>query len=190
MTAPIKKPKRRNASNTKANILAAAKQAFSEHGYAQAGIRDIATLAGITSPMLLRYFGSKAGLFEAALIDALPIEEIFSEGRNKFGEHLTSLFLDAKLDPQSPSMIVLSTGHTDARDIATRVTEERVIGPLAKWLGPPDAHTRALNIVMLGMGFVLCTRQLPLMPLRKGVDKKLAKWYAQTIQAIVDRSSK
>lgn len=188
MTAPTKKPKRRNAPNTKANILAAAKQAFAEHGYGQAGIRDIASIAGISSPMLLRYFGSKAGLFEAALIDAMPMEDVIGQSRDKFGEHLTSLFLNAKLELLPPSMIALSTGHMDARDIATQVTEERVIAPLAKWLGPPDARTRAIEILLLSMGFVLCTRQLPLMPLRKGVDKKFAKWLAQSIQAIVDQS--
>ena len=41
---------------------------------------------------------------------------------------------------------------------------------------------------MLAMGFVLCTRQFPLMPARKGIDKKMARWLAQSIQAIVDQS--
>jgi AcrR family transcriptional regulator len=188
MSAPIKKPKRRNALQTKANILAAAQQAFAEHGYAQTGIRDIAALADISSPLLLRYFGSKAGLFEAALIDAMQVEELFGAARDKFGEHLTNLFMDAKLDIKPPSIIALSTGHVDARDIATRVTDVHVIEPLAKWLGPPDARARALQIVIIAMGFVLCTRQFPLMPTRKGIDKKLAKWFAQTVQAIVDQS--
>jgi hypothetical protein len=40
---------------------------------------------------------------------------------------------------------------------------------------------------MLAMGFVLFTRQFPLVRAGKGVDKKLAKWFAQTLQAIVDQ---
>jgi AcrR family transcriptional regulator len=187
MSVQAKQPKRRNAPKTKAAILSAAQTAFAEHGYAQTGIRDIAALADISSPLLLRYFGSKAGLFEAALIDAVQVEELFDVDRSKFGEHLTSLFMDAKLDIKPPSIIALSTGHADARDIATRVTNEQVIAPLAKWLGPPDARTRALQIVMIAMGFVLCTRQFPLMPARKGIDKKLAKWFAKTVQAVVDQ---
>jgi AcrR family transcriptional regulator len=183
-----KKPKRRNAPQTKAKILAAAQQAFAEHGYAQAGIRDIAALAGISSPLLLRYFGSKSGLFEAALVEAMRVETLFEERRDRFGEHLIGLFMDAAVDIKAPSILALSTGHADARDIATRVTGRHVIEPLAKWLGPPDAHARALEIVMLAMGFVICTRLYPFVPARKGVDKKLVEWFAQTLQAIVDQS--
>jgi AcrR family transcriptional regulator len=184
----LKKPKRRNAPRTKAKILTAAQKSFSEHGYAQVGIRDIATIADVSSPLLLRYFGSKAGLFEAALIDAMRMDALFELGRDHFGEHLTRLFLDPDLDIKPPSLVALSIGDADAREIATRVTEEHVLTPLAKWLGPPDARVRALEIILLSMGFVLYTRQLPLMSVTKGVDKKMAKWFAQTVQAIVDQS--
>jgi AcrR family transcriptional regulator len=188
MTAPKKKPKRRNAPKTRAKILAAAQKAFAAHGYAQAGIRDIAEMAGISSPMLLRYFGSKAGLFEAALIGSMPLDDVLRTNRNKLGELLVSQFVDADLELLSPSIIALSTGHADARDIATRITEAHVVEPLAKWLGPPDARARALKIIMLAMGFLICTRQLPLMSVQDGVDKKLAAWFAQTLQAIVDQT--
>jgi AcrR family transcriptional regulator len=186
MKSPTKKRKHRNAPKTKAKILAAAQRAFSQHGYAQAGIRDIAAMAGISSPLLLRYFGSKAGLFEAALVDAMRVEELFEKRRDMFGEHLASLFLDAKLDIKPPSILALSTGDPGARDIATRVTQRHVIDPLSEWLGPPDARVRALEIVILALGFVLCTRQFRLTPRRKGVDRKLARWLAQSLQAIVD----
>ena len=180
-------PKRRNAPKTKVRILAAAQQAFSELGYSQAGIREIAAIAGISSPMLLRYFGSKAGLFEAALTEATRLERIFEQGREGFGEHLTRLLLDVDLDIKAPAMVALSTGDPEARAIATRVTQEHVIAPLAQWLGPPEAHARAVQITMICMGFVTYTRQHPLTQGAKGVDKKLAKWLAQALQAIVDQ---
>jgi len=179
--------KPRNAVKTKARILAAAQQVFSQQGYGEAGIREIAAVADTTSPMLLRYFGSKAGLFEAALIQAMQTRQLFEGDRAKFGEHLAVLFLDTSLDIKAPSLIALSTGHAAARDIATRVTRAQVVEPLAKWLGEPNGRTRALQIIMLAMGFVLFTRQFPLVPKRKGIDKKLAKWLAQTVQTIVDK---
>src|SRR5260370_7596405 len=101
------KPKRRNAPKTKAKILVAAQQAFSAHGYSQAGIRDVAAIAGISSPMLLHYFGSKAGLFEAALIDTVHVETLFHQKRNRFGEHLASLFLHTSVDINPPSSLPL-----------------------------------------------------------------------------------
>lgn len=184
---PATPPQRRNAPETKAKILAAAQQAFAELGYAQAGIRDIAAIAGISSTLLPRYYGTKASLFEAALADAIRAEELVGLGRPQFGERLAALLLDRRVDLKPPSMVALSTGDSEAREIATRMIDERVLKPLAKWLGPPDARLRAVEITLLGMGFVLFTRQFPLLP-GKGADRQLAAWFAQTVQAIVDRS--
>ncbi|MDB5968670.1 MAG: TetR/AcrR family transcriptional regulator [Hydrocarboniphaga sp.] len=181
-------PKRRNAPQTKAKILAAAQQAFSEHGYSQSGIRDIAAIADVSSTLLLRYYGSKTALFEAALIDAMPLTGLLAgTERERFGEVLAATFMNPDLDIKPPSIIALSTGDADARDIATRVTAEHIIAPLAKWLGPPDAQVRALEIVMLSISFVLFSRQFPLIPARRGADKKLAAWLATTIQSIVNQ---
>jgi AcrR family transcriptional regulator len=180
------KPKRRNAPKTKAKILDAAQQAFAETGYAQTGIRDIAAIADVSSTLLLRYYGSKAGLFEAALLDAMRVAPLFAMRREHFGEHIAANVLNTNVDIKPPSMIALSTGDADAREIAARVTREHVVAPLAKWLGPPDANARAAEIVILAIGFALFTRQIPLAV--GGGEKKLAKWFAQTIQSIVDRT--
>ena len=138
--------------------------------------------------MLLRYYGSKASLFEAALVDVMQVEGLFTGGRERFGERLTALFLDQSVDIKAPSMIALATGHADAREIATHATQKHVLEPLARWLGPPDARTRSLQIIMLAMGFVLFTRQFPLVPSRRA-DAALAEWFAQTMQSVVDQSA-
>ena len=85
-------PRRRNARLTRAQILAAAQQAFSTVGYSQAGIRDIAEMVGVSSTILLRYFGSKAGLFEAALLDILDIGLMIPEDRSRFGRRIANLW--------------------------------------------------------------------------------------------------
>src|SRR3546814_3955666 len=101
-------PKRRNAIQTKAKILAAAQQAFSETGYSQSGIRDIAAIADVSSTLLLRYYGSKTALFEAALIEAMPIADLLATPElSRFGEVLARAFLDTRLDIKPPSIIVL-----------------------------------------------------------------------------------
>lgn len=180
-------PKRRNAVKTKAEILAAAQQAFAGEGYSQTGMRDIAALAGVSSPMLHRYFGTKASLFEAALIETIRVEGLFGVNREHFGELLTTIFLDASAELHGPSIVALATSHRDGRNIATAATKTYVIEPLAAWLGPPDAEARAFQIVMLGMGFVLCSRQLPLLPTDDGSADTVSSWFARTVQAIVDQ---
>jgi AcrR family transcriptional regulator len=168
--------------------LVAAQKAFSQLGYARTGIRDIAAIADVSSTLLLRYFGSKAGLFEAALIDAMRTEEALKIGKEGLGEQLAKLFLNTDLEITQPSMIALSMNDPDARDILARVIEEYGLAPLAKWLGPTDARARALQIILLATAFVLYTRQLPQLFSARGMDKKLAKWFAQSVQEIVDQS--
>ena len=51
---------------TRRAILDAARGIFASHGYAQTTIRAVAAEAGIDASMVMRYFGSKAGLFAAA----------------------------------------------------------------------------------------------------------------------------
>src|SRR3546814_15211451 len=65
-------PKRRNAIQTKAKILAAAQQAFSETGYSQSGLRDIAAIAEVSPPLRLPYSGSNTATFQAAPTEDNP----------------------------------------------------------------------------------------------------------------------
>lgn len=48
-------------------MLRAAGEAFATHGFHGASMDEIAAAAGITKPMLYRYFGSKEGLYAAYL---------------------------------------------------------------------------------------------------------------------------
>lgn len=181
-------PRRRNAGQTRTRILAAAKSVFSEHGYAHAGIRKIAAMADVSSTLLIRYFGSKAGLFEAALVDATRMGDLLQHGKEGFGDYLVRLLLNAELEITPPSMIALATHDPEAREITTRVIEEHVLPPLAAWLGAPDARARAMQIMLLSTGFVQYTRQLPKLFVARGAGKKLAKWFSQSVQEIVDHS--
>ena len=171
-----------------AKILAAAEDAFSELGYSQAGIRDIASRAGITSPMLLHYFGSKIGLFEAALVEAMSNKDYLDFARGDFGRNLMSFFSNPDLQIRPPSMIVLSTGDAEAREVTARTLEEHSVLPLAEWLGPPDGYQRAIQITMLALSYVLFTRQVPLVPLGSDAGEGLVQWMAESIQRIVDQA--
>lgn len=184
--APVRK---RDASATKARILAAAQEAFATLGYSQAGIREIAAMAGTSSTLLIRYFGSKAGLFEAALAEAMRGDDIFSTPRESFGRHLAELFTRPDIEIRPPAMIALAAGDPQAAAITARVAEELAIGPMAAWLGGADARTRAVQIFMLATSFVLYTRQVPVMPVERGVDPAMTAWLARSLQTIIDGPS-
>jgi AcrR family transcriptional regulator len=178
---PRHKP--RNASRTKARIIEAAQQLFAAHGYAQAGIREIATLAGVAVSLVPQHFGSKARLFEAALIAAIETSTALDGPRNHLGRSLVDQVLNSS-DMRLPRIVVLSIGNTEAREIVGRVTRERILAGLAHYLGPPDAANRAIEIVMQLTGFLIYGRELPLGQVSARTRNNLAR----LLQAIVDES--
>ena len=67
-------PTRRSADEVQRVILDAARELFASKGYAGTSIRDIAERAGVYGPMIYRRAGSKAGLFENAVLE--PFNEV------------------------------------------------------------------------------------------------------------------
>jgi AcrR family transcriptional regulator len=68
---------RRGSSEVRSLLLDAARSLFAAKGYAGAATRDIALEAGVSEALLFRHFGTKAQLFERAVID--PINEFISD---------------------------------------------------------------------------------------------------------------
>jgi AcrR family transcriptional regulator len=64
---PVKARQRRNADATRAKILQAALDEFGERGLPAASTDDIARRSGVNKRMIYYYFGSKDGLYLAAL---------------------------------------------------------------------------------------------------------------------------
>lgn len=59
-------PRPRNAAETRADILAAARQRFGADGYERTTLRAVAADVGVDAALVIRYFGSKQDLFAAA----------------------------------------------------------------------------------------------------------------------------
>lgn len=177
-----------DAVATRARILLTAKQVFSKRGYSECGVRDIAGELGLSATILLRYYGSKAGLFEAALRDALRSEPVFPP-RDQYGAFIAGRLTDPDHDMNPHAMCVLATAHEEAREIAARVLQELAVAPMAAWLGSPDAEARARQILALCSGFVLYTFQLTVAAGHPRVDAAMVSWLTQSVQRIVDEAS-
>lgn len=186
----MEKPKtvrRRNPEKTRARLIEVAQKAFSERGYAQTGLRDIAKLADVSSSLPVLYFGTKAGLFEAALENGLDMRKIVSGDKTDFGKRLVQAVLDTHTPIVVPAMIALSIGDDEASVVASRFAREHIIKPMAKWLGAPQGRARAYLILMISTGFVIYNRHV-LVDDGKGGGALVTRWLENAIQAIVDGS--
>ena len=66
---PRGRPPGDTAARTKQALLKSARQVFAEYGYHGATIAEITRRAEVSTPVLYHHFGSKAGLFNAAIAE-------------------------------------------------------------------------------------------------------------------------
>jgi AcrR family transcriptional regulator len=84
----------RRSDATRAAILHAARERFAADGYERATIRAIARDARIDPSMVMRYFGSKEGLFAAAVSFDLRLPDLGAVPREEAGRMLAGHFVD------------------------------------------------------------------------------------------------
>ena len=100
--------KTRHSSDTKAEILAAARTRFAAEGYRSASIRAVARDVGVDAALVVRYFGSKPGLFAAATAIDLRIPDLTGVPTGAHGHRLVEHVL-SRWDATTPEGQVLLT---------------------------------------------------------------------------------
>ena len=101
MTSPAPTGRRRGrrggGEDTRAALLAAAREVFAEQGYQGATVRAIAARAGVDAAMVNHWFGGKQGLFAAIIelpFDPLDlIEHVLTGDRELLAERLIRTFV-------------------------------------------------------------------------------------------------
>lgn len=178
-------PRKRDASAARARILAAAQAAFATTGYSHTGIREIAAAAGTSSTLLLRYFGSKAGLFEAALHDAIAIDELVAMTPDEMARTLARTLREETDSARPMLMMAMASGEPEAAAIIVRIFTERSLLPMADYLGGEDGQVRALELAMLAIGYVFFMKHLPLPALSTARSETLDAWFTRAVLDVV-----
>jgi AcrR family transcriptional regulator len=82
----------RNAASTRAEILSAARVRFGAEGYERTTVRSVAADVGIDPALVIRYFGSKDGLFAAAAEFTLDLPDLTAARPDALAEILLPRF--------------------------------------------------------------------------------------------------
>jgi AcrR family transcriptional regulator len=170
---------------TAETILRAAQALFASRGYTTTGVREVAAAAGVNSALVRRYFGSKEGLLRAAVEEFLIIDVFFEGDRADFGMRSLRLLQQAETLPNPVAMMILATADPTARVLCANLLHERIIEPLAAWLGGPDALARAGQLNLLWVGFMVARQILPTRPVHD-FEAATFRWLAETTQMIAD----
>lgn len=178
---------RRDAEATRTRILREAVSAFSTLGYAATGVRQICEAAGVNQALVNRYFGSKLGLFRAAIDATLDVTIITSLGREHLAEKLAETFTTARAEAPNPlPMMMFAAADPEAQRIAQGELESRVLDPLASFLGGPDARLKASRLVAIAAGFFTYRILYPLTALSEAPEEAQRRWLAEAFATALD----
>ena len=172
----------RRSDRTRATILEAARRRFGRDGYERATIRAIAADAGIDPSMVMRYFGSKQGLFAAAAEIDLGLPDLRGAPRSRLGERLIGHFLSrwegVSAGPLSPppgpggeqghvdeALLVLLRAAVTNEDAAERMRAMLLdqVGSVVVAVAPdlPEARAGMVDSQILGLAFCRLVLRLP-----------------------------
>jgi AcrR family transcriptional regulator len=183
----MKKTRQQTMEENRARLIAAARQAFAEKGYAAASMDELTAEAGLTRGALYHNFGDKRGLF-AAVVDQID-SEIAGRAQQVAAEAAdgwTGLLLEAEtymklaLVPEV-QRIVLRDGPAVLGDPshwpsqssclqATRKTVEHLIADGVLQPVDPEAAARLLTGAALNAALWIAASEKPEVVLPKAVD--------------------
>lgn len=189
--------RRRDASATRSALLQAAHGRFIRLGYERTTLRDVAADAGVNIALVKRYFGSKEGLFKAALAatprflgpdgnapaDLAELAETLAAQFSphawpEFGEHPVLMLL------RDPGDAELGELRRDAlNDFARRVLASA--GDALPVAGPAELHLRGQIVVALGAGIALLRSSVSLRPLSDAGPEELAPLLLLVLRALL-----
>ena len=170
------------ADQTKAVILAAARERFAESGYEAATIMAIAADANIDPSMVMRYFGNKEQLFAAAAEFDLRFPDLSEVPPDQLGHALVSHFLTRW--EEDDALVVLLRSATTNAEAAQRMKDifaAQLLPAILKFI-PDDAPRRAGLIATQVLGMALCRFVLRLPPVVAMSSDELVEWMGPTLQ--------
>ncbi|WP_336086594.1 TetR/AcrR family transcriptional regulator [Nocardia sp. SSK8] len=178
-------PPVRRSDATKAVILDAARARFAVDGYAKATIRAIAADAEIDPSMVMRYFGSKDGLFAAAVAIDLDLPDLAAAPPDALGETLVRRFLAIWEGRENTVLLILLRSSITDDSVADRfrvIFAEQVLPAVLRVGDPADAPRRGGLIVTQLLGIALCRYILRLPPVVEMRPDDLVADIAPTLQ--------
>ncbi|SEH64392.1 regulatory protein, tetR family [Mycolicibacterium rutilum] len=177
---------RRSSAETKAVILAAARERFATSGFERATIRAIAADANIDPSMVMRYFGNKNQLFAAAAEFDLQIPDLTDGDRADVGGRLIAHFMNRW--ERDEALVVLLRSSATNDDAAQRMREIFVgqLLPVIAKLNPVAPERRAALIATQTLGLALCRYVLALPPLTAMTHDEVVASLGPTLQRYLD----
>lgn len=182
--------RRPGTPDTREHIVAVARSAFGARGYDATSLRHIAKLADVDPGLLIHYFGSKEGLFRAALEITLQPDQLFKgcdgPSNREVAENIVRRYL-MMLDRAQTREVVMglirsAVSNEHAADMLRGMLIDGMLTSLAHFVRGPDARLRASLIVAQLMGIATLKHVVRSEDVLAATDNALARLVAPAIE--------
>jgi AcrR family transcriptional regulator len=175
----------RRSDPTRARILDAARRKFSSDGYDGTTIRAVATEARIDPSMVMRYYGSKDGLFAAAADVDLDLPDLEQIPRRQWGRRMARHFFERWERGPGESTLVLLLRSAATNEHAAgrlRTVADAQIAQALERAGVDQAPRRAALMASQMVGVAYCRYVLGVPALAAAAPEELVGDLGRTLQ--------
>jgi AcrR family transcriptional regulator len=180
------RPAQQRSADTRERLLAAARASFAKDGYERATLRTIAAAAETDPALIIRYFGSKEGLFAAAATFELRLPDLSKTPRDELGANLVKHFLHRwEGDPSDRALqILLRTAVTndEAAERMRNIFARQLLPAVSQVAPDAQARLRAALVATQILGLALCRYVLKLPAVSELTADEIVNWYGATVQ--------
>lgn len=147
---------RRDAEASRAAILRAARYLLARHAHADITLKAVADRAGVSAPLVLKYFGNKDALFARVMSFESDADALLDAPLEELGRHMVRHLLEGQTQRGADPVlrIVFAPLQGEQGDILRANFRSQVSERLAERLSGPGAGLRAELAVstLLGLG--------------------------------------
>jgi AcrR family transcriptional regulator len=174
----------RNASQTRADILAAARRRFGAEGYERTTLRAVAADVGVDAALVIRYFGSKQDLFAAAADFAIELPDLSNVDPDEVAGILLPRFFAVWEDETFVALLRAAMTSQIAADALRRVFAEQVAPKLIT--ATPDNPIQRIGLMGAFVIGLATTRYVLVNPPIANLSRdELSRWAAPVIRQLL-----
>ena len=166
----------RNAAQTRADILSAARRRFATEGYERTTLRAIAADVGVDAALVTRYFGSKQDLFATSTEFRIELPDLSGVDADDIADRLLPRYFAVWEDDQS-FLALLRAAAT------SRIAADTLNQTLATHVAPtlstatPDNHLQRIALTdAFVIGLAMTRSVLANPPMTNLSREELSRW--------------
>jgi AcrR family transcriptional regulator len=175
----------RNAVQTRADIVSAARSRFAAEGYERTTLRAVACDVGVDAALVIRYFGSKQELFAAAAEFTIELPDLAAVDPSEIAGILLPRFFSVwEEDETFVALLRAAMTSQIAADALRRVFAEQVAPKLIT--ATPDHPVERIGLMgSFVIGLAITRYILVTPPIASLSREELGRWAAPVIQQLL-----